>query len=218
MDSLVKIDLTGQKFGRLTVLKQEETKHKHLRWLCLCDCGNIKAIQGGSLRGGYAKSCGCLIKDASTSFGMRGTPTHNSWAGLIQRCTNSNDKSYKNYGGRGIKVCKRWMQFKNFLTDMGIKPNGLTIERIDNSEGYSLRNCKWATPTEQQRNKRPEKRSSTGLNGVTINKKTQKYRAHIVANYKTYCLGTFSSLSDAIEARKQGEQKYWKNPKGVTAR
>lgn len=219
-----KIDLTGREFGRWTVLKEEEPRSRSRMWLCICKCGNIKIIQGSSLKCGGSKSCGCIIKEAGTSLGMWGKPTYISWEGMIQRCNNPDDKSYKNYGGRGIKVCKRWLKFENFYVDMGSRPEGLTIERTDNNKGYFPENCKWATQIEQQRNKRPQKRSRTGFNGIIIDGKISKYKVSIMADYKTYNLGTFPLLADAIEARKQGEEKYWNkeradpaiNKEGVT--
>lgn len=207
---MVKIDLIGKIFGRWIVLSQEKSRYGKIMWLCLCKCGNIKIVQGSSLKSGDTKSCGCIIKEASTSFGMRGTSTHNSWAGILQRCNNPKDKSYQGYGGRGITVCERWHKFKNFYEDMGKCPENLSIERVDNNKGYYPANCKWATRNEQQRNKRIDKKNTTGVNGVIINRKTGKYKVSIIANSKYHSLGTFFLLEDAIEARKQGEQKYWK--------
>lgn len=204
-----KIDLTRRKFGRLTVLKENGIKRGHIAWLCLCDCGNTKTIVSYSLRNGSTKSCGCIPKETPVSFGMRGTSTFNSWAGMVQRCSNPNDKSYQRYGGRGITVCKRWYKFKIFYENMGKCPKNFSIERIDNNKGYSPDNYKWATATEQQRNRRPNKRNITGVNGVILNIKTGRYKVFITANYRCYNLGLFSSIEDAIEARKQGEKKYW---------
>ena len=208
-----KIDLTKRKFGRWTVLKEEEPRSRSRMWLCICKCGNIKTIAGSSLKCGGSRSCGCIIKEAGTSLGMWGKPVYHSWEGMIQRCNNPNDKSYKNYGGRGITVCKEWLKFENFYKDMGDCPDGLSIERVENSKGYFPENCKWATQTEQQRNKRAQRRSLTGFNGVIIDKKTSKYKVSIMAEYKTYNLGTFSILADAIKAREQGEKKYWNKEK-----
>lgn len=208
---MVKIDLTGKKFGRWIVLKKKGIIHERPAWLCLCECGTVKVIQGGSLRGGYTKSCGCIQKETVTTHNMSKSTIYSTWVCMLQRCNNPKYTYYSHYGGRGIKVCKRWMQFDNFLTDMGIRPNGLTLERIDNSKGYFKENCKWASMTEQARNKRPPKKNSIGIAGVTIDgrRNSKKYRVNIMANGKHYSLGVFHSLSDAIEARKQGEQKYW---------
>ena len=157
-----RIDLTGQKFGRLTVIDYAGTikkgKSRQATWHCKCSCGNDTTVRTGDLRNGHTLSCGCLGKEkrlkANTSHGMRHTLTYEVWGAMKARCSNPNCSDFNNYGSRGIKVCKRWLKFENFLEDMGEKPKGLTLERKDNNKGYSLRNCKWATYKEQNRNSR----------------------------------------------------------------
>lgn len=160
------IDLTGQKFGRLVVIKRvENDKYGNHRWLCQCDCKHEVIVLGFNLKTGHTKSCGCLQKEKtierSTKHGHKknGKPTreYKSWADMIQRCTNPNDQQWKDYGGRNIKVCKRWLGkdgFIHFIADMGRCPLGCTLERRKNKKGYYLDNCKWATPKEQARNRR----------------------------------------------------------------
>ena len=158
------IDLVGQKFGRLIVLKRmDNDKWGHLRWLCKCDCGKKIIAQGHHLKDNHTQSCGCLAKEQlierSTTHGHTTrrniSKTYVSWLHVIQRCTNPNDKRYKDYGGRGIKVCKRWMKFENFLEDMGEPPTDEhSINRIDNDGNYCKENCEWSTRKEQGRNKR----------------------------------------------------------------
>jgi len=146
--------MKGKVFGSLTVLRKNVSKSKRDRWICLCACGNTKIILGYNLRSGNSTACGCK-RNGNPTHGMFGTSIYSSWAHMLQRCTNINDKDYHNYGGRGIKVCSTWFDFNNFYKDMGDKPSiSLTLERINNEEGYNSDNCKWATRKEQANNKR----------------------------------------------------------------
>lgn len=146
------INLIGRRFGKLIVIRRmNNNKSNKITWLCECDCGNKKIICGGDLKNGRTQSCKCLLITHNLS-------NHNLypiWNQMIQRCTNTNDKYYNGYGGRGIKVCERWMEFPNFIEDMGNgwKP-GLQIDRIKNNKGYYKENCRWTTPKQQQRNRR----------------------------------------------------------------
>lgn len=150
------IDLTGQKFERLTVIKWiRKNKQSRYKWLCRCDCGQEVVVLGYNLRNGHTKSCGCLNKEKITKHGLSGIPMYHVWEQIIQRCTNPNCKEYKNYGGRGITVCERWLKFENFNKDMGKSwKSGLTIERTKNEEGYYKENCEWVTSKINSRNKR----------------------------------------------------------------
>lgn len=150
------VNLVGKEFGQLIVLgKADKPKGTIIKWLCLCDCGNETVVQGGNLRSGNTKSCGCLGKNNidRTTHGMARSRTYESWHKMKQRCTNPRVLGYKNWGGRGIKFCKRWIRFENFYTDMGERPVGKSLDRIDNNGNYNSVNCKWSTPKEQNNNK-----------------------------------------------------------------
>ena len=151
-----KLDIVNKRFGRLVVIGfSHVSKHGHRYWQIKCDCGIEKNVRGGHLKSGGIKSCGCLNKDRIFKHGMTQSSTYISWQDMKHRCLNSKNKQYKDYGGRGIKVCRRWLNsFVLFLEDMGVKPEGLSIERRDNNDGYFKENCFWADSYEQNNNAR----------------------------------------------------------------
>lgn len=157
-------DHTGSRFGRLTVVGRAGTSpSKKVLWLCNCDCGEQATCIAQELTTGSTKSCGCLRREVTsqraTTHGMcrDGSlpPEYHSWSNMIQRCTNPNNPKYDDYGGRGITVCARWVDsFESFLEDMGEKPEGYSVERINNNGNYEPGNCRWATQAEQVINSR----------------------------------------------------------------
>lgn len=152
------INLIGNKYGRLTVVGMNpERRHGKVRWDCECSCGNRVTVYGRVLKGGTGKSCGCLARELSkkrcTKHKHYGTPTYVSWQNVVQRTTNSHHKDYARYGARGIYVDREWLDFRNFLTDMGERPAGTSIDRIDSTKGYYKGNCRWATSREQSLNR-----------------------------------------------------------------
>jgi hypothetical protein len=144
-----RIDIQGQRFGRL-VVSAFATAGK---WQCLCDCGAVSLVTGNALRTGRQQSCGCLhrilCKRLNSSHGHAAactqSPTYRSWHAMRQRCGNPKHKHYPRYGGAGIKVCDRWRYFKNFLHDMGERPDGKELSRLDESKGYEPGNVVWET-------------------------------------------------------------------------
>ena len=150
------IDILGRKFGRLTVIEclgSDNNKNK-LFWRCKCDCDNEVAVRGCGLKNGSTKSCGCYNYDIHTIHGKSNSREWRSWRSMKARCINKNSPDYKDYGGRGITVCERWLKFENFYKDMGDRPEGMTLDRRDNDGNYCKENCRWATDYEQRSNKK----------------------------------------------------------------
>lgn len=154
-------NLAGQKFGRWTVISfAGKSASKNHRWLCCCDCGTEQVVQAGCLNYGATKSCGCLRRELYTTHGMSKHPIFNAWRDMLARCATLSHKSFHNYGGRGIKVCPRWLNsFENFYADMGDRPSEKhSLDRINNDGNYEPGNCKWSTQREQTRNTRRNRR------------------------------------------------------------
>lgn len=179
-------DLTGQRFGRLTVIGLAETNTRKTYWICQCDCGNLKRVRSDSLQCGAIRSCGCLkkeqnetnlnksaakIKFEQNGFKVGGTRLYRIWQGIKKRCNNPNDARFSSYGGRGIKMCKEWendfLSFYNWAINNGYDEK-LSIDRINNDEGYSPENCRWATNVTQCNNRRTNIKIKIGNTEKTL--------------------------------------------------
>ena len=150
------VQMDGFVFGKLTVIKFSHFKRNVAHWICKCSCGKEVAINGSNLRTGSTKSCGCsrIGNESAVKHGKYRQPIYHTWQSIIARCERPSHKSYKDYGGRGITVCESWRNFENFYADMGDRPIGKTIERIDNGKGYEPGNCEWQDAIHQARNRR----------------------------------------------------------------
>lgn len=156
------MNLIGQKFNSLTVIDYAESdKKSQTKFKCICDCGKEHIALGSRIKNGYTKSCGCLRIEksrenglASTQHGMYTTKIYYLWRGMKQRCENPTAHGYPWYGAKGVKVCDRWQKFENFFADMGEKPEGLSLDRINPFGNYEPENCRWADAKTQRLNTR----------------------------------------------------------------
>lgn len=154
------LNIAGQEFGWLTALSVD---HKHPKqgtfWRCRCRCGTEVIVLRNALSGN-TKSCGCLRRELGRSLnrshGMSDHPYYTIWSKMWQRCTNPDDPKWPRYGARGIRVCARWKDFKQFVADMGPRPTGTTVDREDNDGDYTPGNCRWATAKQQRGNSSQE--------------------------------------------------------------
>lgn len=163
----------GTRFGRLTVIDRCGHLGPEVAWKCACDCGSVHVVRSSHLRTGRVMSCGCkrYVETHSTRThgeGYRRTKEYNIWNQILQRCNNQTNKSYRRYGGRGITVCERWLKYDLFLADMGRKPYGRSLDRIDNDGNYEPTNCRWSTQVEQQNNKTTNRNITWGGKTKTI--------------------------------------------------
>lgn len=204
----MKYKMIDDRYGKLVVVEEVPKRKGKRFFLCQCDCGNTKIVNYQSLRNGLTTSCGCFHREMiSTLFskhGGSGTRTYTTWKSMRDRCNNPNSTVYEFYGGRGISYDSRWQVYENFLEDMGPRPEGMTLDRIDVNGHYTKENCRWATNEEQGLNKRAQARSVTGVSGVIPARNNT-----FVATFKSRHLGTFDLLEKAILAR-QAAEEIWK--------
>jgi hypothetical protein len=201
------IDLTGQTFTRLTVLKLDDTKEttRGAFWICECSCGNVKSIHSSSLRSQLTKSCGCIRAEETGAralargncFGESKSRMYSIWGAMLNKCANLTDK---NYGGKGIAVCTDWldyMSFKNWALANGYSDN-LSIDRVDNAKGYSPDNCRWVSILIQARNRSKSDKASSKYFGVLLTKSGTFQALVQIKGKKVFC----KTFKDEIEAAK----------------
>jgi hypothetical protein len=187
---------TYNNFKAIKVISPKGSKNKV--WLCECQiCGGRSKVNACNLgKTDNCKSCRGL------KHGMSRSATYTAWCNMISRCRDSKNPAFKNYGGRGIKVCDRWMKFTNFLDDMGEKPKGLSLDRIDNQRGYFPDNCRWVEWKHQMRNRRCK----------GVHKQGSSWIAKIVRNYKNIYLGSFTTEAEAKAAYEKAKKKIDQSP------
>ena len=197
----------GEKHGRLTFISEAQQQRPGVRRvLCKCDCGGVKVVNLYNWKDGHVKSCGCLKREkggeANRTHGLSGFPAYHNWKNMHARCYDTSHPSYKRYGAKGVKVCKRWHDVRNFIEDMGQNLERLTLERENSRLDYSKDNCVWATHYEQSRNRGKEFSNTSGVTGVDSYSRpsgAKYWRARWVDK------GGKQRSSESFDVRKYGE-------------
>jgi hypothetical protein len=200
------VDFTGRTFGRLTVLREGQRVGHQRKLMCSCTCGVTKEMFLVVIKAG-AQSCGCLQRELATTHGQsQDNPLYRTWANMKSRCSDPNAKYFPEYGGRGIRVCDEWAtsfeSFQDWATNSGYVA-GLTLDREENSLGYSPKNCRWVNRTAQQRNRRSQRGSSSQYIGVSFIQRSQRWMAGIKIAGKAINLGVYTTELEAAKARDQ---------------
>lgn len=200
------LDLLGHKYNRLEVIrfygKARQGSRSVRLWECLCVCGNTVITDAGHLRSGNTTSCGCAHIDAITKHNRSRSPEYRIWLGMHQRCR-EDAVGNQYHGAKGVRVCEEWKSFERFLADMGERPTpDHTIDRIDNDGNYERGNCRWATETQQQRNKGLQKNNTSGATGVSWHERHQRWYAHAKRNGKSIYLGHYPDVESADAAKR----------------
>lgn len=208
------IDETGNRYGRLLVLKDSGQRcHRQVMWLCLCNCGRETEIVGCSLRARKTTSCGCFQKEKvavrATTHGMTGTSTYISWQDMKRRCgassSSASEATRRNYYDKGIRVCNRWLNsFEAFLEDMGRKPEGYTLDRLNGEKDYDPENCRWASVKQQAQNRINNKLTENDVRKIKILCDKGKTRRQLATQFNVHP-STISNIALG---------KYWSNVRG----
>lgn len=200
----------GTKQNMLTTVSPVFKRGNKFWVLCLCECGKKKEIRSDVFRRG-SKSCGCFKPTIPPRYTHRKSRTkmYQVYMSILARCTNENDRAYRWYGGRGITICERWLDFLKFYEDMGDAPPHCSLDRIDCNLGYSKENCRWVTHEVQTRNIRKQCNNTSGYTGVFYRKDTNKFAVYIRAGGKRLCRGNFTKFDDAVNARIESEIELW---------
>lgn len=173
-------DISGQRFNKWVAIERDISKQgKDPYWFFRCDCGSIESVRKYTVVNNISKACGCMRaengRNLLTTHGMWGHELYEMWHGMKKRCHDERDRAYKLYGARGIKVCDRWRyNFDLFVADMGERPQGMSIDRIDNNKGYEPSNCRWATIKQQANNRRDN--ISVVIDGVSYSTIAEAHR------------------------------------------
>lgn len=202
------IDIVGKKFGKLTVIKRNFDIKDKTAWWCMCDCGNTELISviGNNLKRNTTKSCGCILKKMMTKHSLKEHPLYDVWSSMKQRCSNKNNKSYINYGARGISVCEEWENdvvcFIEWCELNGYK-KGLEIDRINTNGNYEPSNCQFITKAKNLEVGKTTKQNNntSGYTGVIWHKRNKKWMAQIKIDRNNIGLGYYDNIEDALQAR-----------------